>query len=381
MLHTYVCCLGSNHEAPENLSKACEALERCFPGIRFTSQVTTAPIGMRVNQACFLNRLGSFTSPLIQREVVDLFKLVERMAGRVSQDKEKEIVKLDIDLLACNGSVCKPTDWERPYVQTLLHELDLPHSFQTTQRFVGIIPARYNSTRFPGKPLALLGGKPVIQHVWERVIDCLDELYVATDDERIATAVHGFGGKAVMTSKEHLSGTERCEEALRLIDSKADVVINIQGDEPFISPTQIEQVKLCFENSETSIATLAIPQTAAELTDNFSCTKVVFGADGRALYFSRAMIPYHRSLTGGVEEKHPQVYKHLGLYGFRREVLQALVGLPPSVLEQAESLEQLRWLENGYRVRVEINELNTIAIDIPQDLQRAETYLKYIEKK
>jgi len=250
-------------------------------------------------------------------------------------------------------------------------------------RFIGIIPARYASTRFPGKPLAMLGGKPVIQHVYEQARKALDEVVVATDDQRIFDAVEAFGGKAVMTRADHPCGTNRCLEALRKICKgfgPDDVVINVQGDEPFIQPEQIELLKSCFP---TDIATLVKPFTEEDGLDalrNPNSPKVVV-ADGRALYFSRSVIPYLRGvdeqdwLRESVRRGTPY-YKHIGMYAYRASVLAELVALPQSPLEKAESLEQLRWLEAGYTIRVAVTDTQTIGIDTPEDLVRAEEYLR-----
>lgn len=245
-------------------------------------------------------------------------------------------------------------------------------------KFSAIIPARYASTRFPGKPLAILGGKTVIQRVYEQAIASLDDAWVATDDERIMREVERFGGKAIMTSSTHRSGTDRIAEAARLIDCQADVVVNIQGDEPFIHPSQIEAACQCFDVADTQIATLGKPFTADQdfqVLNNPNSPKVVVDLKGFALYFSRSVIPYIR----GKEEQQwlscHTFLKHIGLYAYRSDVLQELTQLPPSPLEQAESLEQLRWLQNGYRIRVGITHEETIGIDTPDDLKRAEAYL------
>lgn len=245
-------------------------------------------------------------------------------------------------------------------------------------KYIGIIPARYASTRFPAKPLALLGGKPVIQRVYEQVKGVLDDAWVATDDERIAQAVQDFGGQVVMTSVHHKSGTDRCYEAYCKVGGDADVVVNIQGDEPFIQPSQLEALKNCFTDADTEIATLVKPFAEAdgwEALQNPNSPKVVVDARGRALYFSRSVIPYRRG--AGTDEwlKGHTYYKHIGLYAYRADVLKAITALPQSSLELAESLEQLRWLENGYVIKVGISEVETIGIDTPQDLARAEAFL------
>ncbi len=245
---------------------------------------------------------------------------------------------------------------------------------------MAIIPARYASTRFPGKPLALLGGKPVIQWVWENV-SAMPELacaVVATDDERIAEAVKGFGGRAVMTASTHRSGTDRCGEVVRKLREEGqafDVAINVQGDEPFVRQEQLRSLVDCFADGEVQIATLktAIHSTAELMSPNN--VKVVCDLHGRALYFSRQPLPHLR----GVEpeqwtERHPY-FKHVGIYAFRTETLEALVRLQQSPLELCESLEQLRWLENGYEIQVKETAVANIGIDTPADMALAEQYL------
>lgn len=248
------------------------------------------------------------------------------------------------------------------------------------QKTVAIIPARYASTRFPGKPLALLGGKPVIQWVWENV-SAMPELacaVVATDDERIAEAVKGFGGRAVMTASTHRSGTDRCGEVVRKLREEGqtfDVAINVQGDEPFVRQEQLRSLVDCFTDGEVQIATLktAIHSPAELMSPNN--VKVVCDLRGRALYFSRQPLPHLR----GVEpeqwtERHPY-FKHVGIYAFRTETLEALVRLQQSPLELCESLEQLRWLENGYEIQVKETAVANIGIDTPADMALAEQYL------
>ena len=245
-------------------------------------------------------------------------------------------------------------------------------------KFIGIIPARYASTRFPGKPLAVLGGKTVIQRVYEQASSVLEEAYVATDDERIFDAVEAFGGRAVMTRADHKSGTDRIEEAAEKIGTNADVIINIQGDEPFIQKSQIETLMQLFEVPETQIGTLGKRFETIDAALNPNSPKIVTDLQGFALYFSRSIIPFVRGQEQAVWlEKYPFL-KHLGLYAYRREVLREVTKLPQSPLEIAESLEQLRWLENGYRIRVGITDVETVGIDTPEDLQRAEEFLKTI---
>ena len=243
-------------------------------------------------------------------------------------------------------------------------------------KYIAVIPARYASTRFPGKPLAVLGGKTVIQRVYEQAANVLSEAYVATDDKRIFNAVEAFGGRAVMTRADHKSGTDRIEEAVEKIATDADVIINIQGDEPFIQPSQIKTLMHLFDDPETQIGTLGKPFETIDAVENPNSPKIVTDRRGFALYFSRSIIPYIR----GVDQKewlgHYPFLKHLGVYAYRREVLAEVTRLPQSPLEKAESLEQLRWLENGYRIRVGITEMETVGIDTPDDLTRAEEFLK-----
>ncbi len=243
-------------------------------------------------------------------------------------------------------------------------------------KFIGIIPARYASTRFPGKPLAMLGGRTVIQRVYEQAAAVLEEAYVATDDERIFKAVEEFGGRVVMTRQDHKSGTDRIEEAAEKIGTQADVIINIQGDEPFIQKSQIETLNSLFENSETQIGTLGKKFESIEAATNPNSPKIVTDKNGFALYFSRSVIPYIRGKEQAEWLQHFPFLKHLGLYAYRRDVLRQITQLPQSPLEMAESLEQLRWLENGYRIRVGLTDVETVGIDTPEDLRRAEEFIK-----
>ena len=247
-------------------------------------------------------------------------------------------------------------------------------------KFISIIPARYASTRFPGKPLALLCGKSVIQRVYEKVSDIIEETWVATDDERIFNAVKDFGGKAVMTRNDHKSGTDRIEEAIEKIGGDFDVVINVQGDEPFIQASQIKTVCDCFDDPSTEIATLGKPfGNDMDAVSNPNSPKIVVDKRGYAMYFSRSIIPFVR---GKDEKEWPFSYpflKHIGLYAYRRNVLKEVTQLPQGELEKAESLEQLRWLENGYRIKVGLTDVETVGIDTPEDLARAEAFLKSAE--
>ena len=242
-------------------------------------------------------------------------------------------------------------------------------------KYIGIIPARYASTRFPGKPLAMLGGKTVIQRVYEQAMSVLPEAYVATDDERIFACVEAFGGRAVMTRADHKSGTDRIEEAAEKTGTDADVIINIQGDEPFVQPSQIETLMHLFDDPSTQIGTLGKPFESIEAVRNPNSPKIVVDRRGFDLYFSRSVIPYVRGVEAGDWLTHFPFLKHLGVYAYRREVLAEVTRLPQSALEKAESLEQLRWLENGYRIRVGLTDVETVGIDTPDDLARAETFL------
>lgn len=250
-------------------------------------------------------------------------------------------------------------------------------------KYIGIIPARYASTRFPAKPLAILGGKPVIQRVYEQVVGVLDDAYVATDDKRIYDAVLSFGGKAVMTSTEHRSGTDRCWEAYTKVGDGYDVVVNIQGDEPFIQAEQLQSICHCFDDEKTQIATLVKPFSPSDSIDallNPNSPKVVLDNDMHALYFSRSVIPYLRGIDQDQWLYHHTFYKHIGLYAYRADVLKEITSLPQGMLEKAESLEQLRWLENGYCIKVGVTNIETIGIDTPEDLQNAEAFLQKCTK-
>jgi 3-deoxy-manno-octulosonate cytidylyltransferase (CMP-KDO synthetase) len=242
-------------------------------------------------------------------------------------------------------------------------------------KFTAIIPARYQSSRFPGKPLAMLGGKPVIQRVYEQAVSVLTEAYVATDDERIFKAVEAFGGRAVMTRADHQSGTDRIEEAAGKINTDADVIINIQGDEPFVQPSQIETLCHLFDDPTTQIGTLGKRFESMEAVMNHNSPKIVCDVNGFALYFSRSVIPFIRGVDSQEWLGRYPFLKHLGIYAYRREVLSEITRLPQSPLEKAESLEQLRWLQNGYRIRVGETTVETVGIDTPDDLRRAELFL------
>lgn len=238
---------------------------------------------------------------------------------------------------------------------------------------LGVIPARFASTRLPGKPLLDIGGRSMVQRVWERAMRCasLDAVLVATDDERIAAHVIGFGGRAVLTSAHHPSGTDRCHEAARLGGMEPTAVVNIQGDEPFLEPAQIDEVVAALRTAPGGIATLA--QVVADDRDLEDAGEVLITTDVHmdALYFSRTAIPHLRDLGSGPRHKRFRYLKHVGLYAFRKAVLDELVALPPSPLELAEGLEQLRWLEHGYRVRVGLTDHPSFCVDTPSDLEEA----------
>ncbi len=247
--------------------------------------------------------------------------------------------------------------------------------------FAGIIPARYASSRFPGKPLALIGNKPMVQRVYEQASKSLDLVYVATDDKTIYETVNSFGGKAIMTSPDHRSGTDRCAEAVTLIEKETDclidIVINIQGDEPFIKPEQIDLLKYCFNAEGVEIATLIRQVEPGEDIFNPNQPKVIITTAGEALYFSRAAIPFIRDVEMGNWSNKHIYYKHPGLYAYRKDILKKITQLPPSSLEIAESLEQNRWLENGFRIRTAVTKSESLGIDTPEDLEKAKLLLKH----
>jgi len=236
---------------------------------------------------------------------------------------------------------------------------------------LGIIPARYASTRFPGKPLVNIAGKSMIQRVYEQSKKCalLNDVIVATDDDRIYDHVIGFGGKAIMTAANHQSGTDRCAE-VSAKHPEYDIIINIQGDEPYINPEQISKVALCFDASDTEIATLVKKVETEQELFNPNSPKVIINNNSEAIYFSRSPLPHIRGREQQHWLQHFTYFKHIGIYGYRADVLQQITKLPVSSLEKAESLEQLRWVENGYRIKVAETELETYAIDTPEDLNR-----------
>ena len=245
-------------------------------------------------------------------------------------------------------------------------------------KFLAIIPARYGSSRFPGKPLAMLGGKHIIQRVYERVQNVFEQTLVATDDERILQTVEGFGGKAIMTSSNHRSGTDRCWEAYVKSGIETDIIINVQGDEPFISPDQLRTIQACFNDTSTQIATLVKPFTpndGIEALRNPNSPKVVVDSNQMAIYFSRSVIPFLRDIQPEQWLEKHTFFKHIGLYAYRTDVLREITLLPQGNLEKAESLEQLRWLENGFKIKVGTTNAETIGIDTPEDLRLAEQFL------
>ena len=241
-------------------------------------------------------------------------------------------------------------------------------------KIIGIIPARFASTRFPGKPLAGVKGKPMIQRVYEQAKKCkaLSEVVVATDDKRIEAVVKNFKGKVILTSSKHESGTDRCFEALKKIGvKKFDAVINIQGDEPFIHPEQISKVANCFKDKNVQLATLAMKMKSIHELTNHNTIKVIISKKKEAIYFSRTVIPYYRGKDFSESLKCHAYYKHVGIYGYRSDILAEVTKLKRSPLEIAESLEQLRWLENGYKIKVELTEHESYSIDTPEDLNNA----------
>lgn len=240
-------------------------------------------------------------------------------------------------------------------------------------KFVGIIPARYASTRFPGKPLADIFGKPMVQHVYERASQVLETVVVATDDRRIYDAVEAFGGRVVMTSENHKTGTDRCYEALTKLAEHYDVVINIQGDEPYIAIEQIEALKHCFDTNGTQLATLVKPFAENSTYDdllNPNTPKVVVNQMSEAVYFSRSVVPYMRGVAPDEWAQHHTYYKHIGIYAYRTDILAQITKMAQTPLEKTESLEQLRWIENGLRIKVAVTNAENISIDTPEDLQK-----------
>jgi 3-deoxy-manno-octulosonate cytidylyltransferase (CMP-KDO synthetase) len=242
---------------------------------------------------------------------------------------------------------------------------------------IGIIPARYASTRFPGKPLVDIGGKSMIQRVYEQAKKSkrLSEVLVATDDARIEEHVKSFNGKVVMTSDQHQSGTDRCFEAMQAFSVKADVIINIQGDEPFINPEQIDEIASCFQTPDVQLATLVKKINTDEELFNVNIPKVVLNTQKEAIYFSRQTIPFIRGKKQEEWLKNHTYYKHIGIYAYKASILKEITSLKPTTLELSEGLEQLRWIENGYKIKVELTDYESVAVDVPDDLQKLRKFL------
>ncbi|MCE3279818.1 MAG: kdsB [Bacteroidetes bacterium] len=249
--------------------------------------------------------------------------------------------------------------------------------YNIQMEILGIIPARYASTRFPGKPLIEIGGKSMIQRVYEqsKKSSALTDVVVATDDDRIYNHVMEFGGNAVMTDTNHQSGTDRCFEAVNKFKPSADVVINIQGDEPFIHPQQIDLVASCFSSKEVKIATLVKKITSEEQLFNENIPKVLLNKDMEAIYFSRQTLPFIRGKERQEWLAAYSYYKHIGIYAYKTSVLREITALKQSPLELAEALEQLRWIENGYKLKVKLTDLESVAIDVPDDLKKLAAFL------
>lgn len=241
-------------------------------------------------------------------------------------------------------------------------------------KIVGIIPARYGSTRFPGKPLAKIHGKPMIQWVYENASKCeaLSELWVATDNEEIMSTVQSFGGKAIMTMEEHPSGTDRCLEAYIKSGSDCDVVINIQGDEPFIKPEMLEILANLFNRPQVELATLVKKVESLETLLDPNKVKAVMSSTGKVLYFSRSPIPFCKGELAHNWLEKQSYYKHIGIYAYRIETLREICHMLPSSLEQCESLEQLRWLENGKEIYAATTKFESLSVDSPEDLKKVE---------
>jgi len=244
-------------------------------------------------------------------------------------------------------------------------------------KILGIIPSRFASSRFPGKPLCDIGGKSMIQRVYEasKKAASLTDVVVATDDKRIEEHVRSFGGNVIMTDGSHQSGTDRCFEAFQKYDPSADVIINIQGDEPFIHPEQIDLVASCFTDASVQIATLIKKINSDEELFNPNIPKVVMNVNGEAILFSRQTIPHIRGKEQNEWLQDRSFYKHIGIYAYRSKVLGEITHLKQSSLELAESLEQLRWIENGYKIKVKITDFESVAIDTPADLQKLTKFL------
>lgn len=251
-------------------------------------------------------------------------------------------------------------------------------------KFIAIIPVRYASTRFPGKPLVKIAGKSMIQRVYERVSTVFSSVLVATDHRDIESHVRSFGGEVVMTNENHQSGTDRCFEAYERWGEVADIIVNVQGDEPFIALSQLQQLQTCFDDNTVDIATLVKPFSTTDTWEDLSnpnSPKVVLNNRQEALYFSRSVIPFCQGVAQEEWLSRQTYYKHIGLYAYRVPVLREIVKLERSGYERAESLEQLRWLQEGYKIKVGITEEETIGIDTPEDLERAKVWLKATVEK
>ncbi len=244
---------------------------------------------------------------------------------------------------------------------------------------VGIIPARYASTRFPGKPLVDINGKSMIQRVYEQAAKSksLSKVVVATDDERIFTHVKNFNGDAVMTAAHHPSGTDRCMDALLQLKEGFNYVINIQGDEPFIEPEQIDELAAVLTDGTTELATQMIAVDSYETLFDKGEVKIVLNANSEALYFSRMVIPFIKGMDEKEWHSHHRYYRHVGMYAYRKDVLEKITRLPVSLLEKAESLEQLRWLENGFKIKCVLTKYESHCIDTPEDVEKL---LKLVSK-
>ena len=252
------------------------------------------------------------------------------------------------------------------------------------KQFLGIIPARYGSSRLEGKPLLDIVGKTMIRRVYERCAEAFVDLYVATDDERIATEVRSFGGKVVMTAIDHANGTSRCLEAaekvFQLEGKKYDAIINIQGDEPLVDPAQLRDIIRCFNDDQAEMATLVIPVTDPADLENESEVFVTLDKNYNALYFRRSVIPFVRGAARKDWLQHARIYKHLGLYGYSLQALKDFSALPVSFLEKTESLEQNRWIEEGRKVKVGITQHDSIPVDTADDLEKVRRIVEKQEK-
>ncbi len=242
-----------------------------------------------------------------------------------------------------------------------------------------IIPARYASSRLPGKPLSMINGKPMIQHVFERIKSAFEHVYIATDDERIANVAQKFSAPCIMTSDQHQSGTDRCQEAMQIIENKHNInfntIINVQGDEPLIDPKAVKLLESIMTEPDKAIGTLIRPIATEEVLWDNNIPKVVVTKELKALYFSRQTIPYLRGIPKEEWLKKHTFYKHIGLYAFRKDILNQITKLPISSLEKAEKLEQNRWLEAGYNIHCAITKYNSISVDTPKDLEKIKSII------